>query len=326
MPLGGVGADRDKRSTGYGKCDFVRNRISSDANQSALETVMLHNARRLPPNKNSPYRNFHYLYARFHALRNSRMKTIAIINQKGGVAKTTTAINLAAYYAKKGFRTLAVDLDPQSNMTEALGSKASHNIYDYFKGRPLEVEHISENLHLIPSNIRFSTIELQIINEFNREYILQHLLEPIQEDYDICIIDCPPALNFVTINALVASDFALVPLKPSSFSYDGLGIMLDFVRKVKTSLNGNLTILGIVLTFFDERKVVSKATLDKLERDNLTAGVMKTKIRAAEGIVRAEESRQSIFDYDGGSQVAQDYKSLAEEITDKIGIRPSEEE
>lgn len=108
-----------------------------------------------------------------------------------------------------------------------------------------------------------------------------------------------------------------MPLKSSSFSYDGLGIMLDFVRKVKTSLNGQLTILGIVLTFFDERKVVSKATLDKLERDNLTAGVMKAKIRAAEGIVRAEESRQSIFDYDSGSQVAQDYKSLAEEIVDK---------
>lgn len=108
-----------------------------------------------------------------------------------------------------------------------------------------------------------------------------------------------------------------MPLKPSSFSYDGFGIMLDFVRKVKTSLNGQLTILGIVLTFFDERKVVSKATLDKLERDNLTAGVMKAKIRAAEGIVRAEESRQSIFDYDSGSQVAQDYKSLAEEIVGK---------
>ncbi len=253
------------------------------------------------------------------------MKTISIINQKGGVAKTTTAINLASYFAKKGFRTLAVDLDPQSNMTEALGSKAQYNIYDFFKGRPLEVEHISENLHLIPSNIRFSTIELQIINEFNREYILRNLLEPIREDYDICVIDCPPALNFVTINALVASEFALVPLKPSSFSYDGLGIMLDFVRKVKTSLNSGLTILGIVLTFFDERKVVSKATLDKLERDNLTAGVMKTKIRSAEGLVRAEEARQNIFDYDGGSLVAQDYKSLAEEITDKIGIAVPED-
>lgn len=248
------------------------------------------------------------------------MKTISIINQKGGVAKTTTAINLASYYASKGLRTLAVDLDPQSNMTEALGSKASYNIYDFFKGRPLEVEHITDTLHLIPSNIRFSTIELQIINEFNREYILKSLLEPVKGDYDVCVIDCPPALNFVTINALVASDFALVPLKPSSFSYDGLGIMLDFVRKVKTSLNSGLTILGIVLTFFDERKVVCKATLDKLERDNLTAGVMKSKIRAAEGIVRAEENRQSIFEYDYDSQVAQDYKALAEEIIIKIDL------
>ena len=246
------------------------------------------------------------------------MKTIAIINQKGGVAKTTTSINLAYYYAQKGLKVLAVDLDPQSNMTEAFKVESETSVYDSFVGKPVVKQRINDNLDVLPSSIRLSKIDLEIVNAFNREHIFAKVLEPLQSQYDICIIDCPPSLNFVTVNALVAADYAIIPLKPSTFSYDGLDMMLSFVQQIRTQLKPSLQILGIVLTFFDERKVVSKSTIAKLTEDQYIDFVFHSKIRQSEGLVRAEDARQSIFEYDATSSVAEDYRKLAEEILTKM--------
>ena len=250
-------------------------------------------------------------------------ETIAVLNQKGGVGKTITTFNLANYYAEKGFKVLSVDMDPQGNLSEAFSNNETEfdlTMGDFFLGKPLKVYQVRENVDIIPADISFSGVENKIINVFAREQILRNILSSVIDNYDICLIDCPPALNIMTVNSLNAAQWVLIPMKPSSFSYIGLSQMMEYVMEVRTKLNPKLTILGIVLTFFDGNRVVSKGTLDKLEEDELLGGVFNSRIRPSEAIVRAEEERKSIFEYDAKSKVAQDYKELAEEIKVKIKL------
>lgn len=246
------------------------------------------------------------------------MKTIAVINQKGGVAKTTTVHNLARYYESQNYRVLAVDLDAQGNLTLGMNGESDITILEFFKGQPVQTVSISDKLDLIPSDLRFAGIEVQIMSELNRERILSKILKPLENRYDLCIIDCPPALNLLTINALSAADYTLIPLKPSTYSYVGLGMMMDFIQKVKDNINEKLEILGIALTAFDEHKVVAKETIKKLEKDDYLKYLFNSKIRTSEKFVRAEENHQSIFEYDKDSNSAKEYAALAEEILTHI--------
>lgn len=246
-------------------------------------------------------------------------KIISVINQKGGVAKTTTVFNLANYYADKGYKVLAIDLDTQANLTDAFEvPETVKTVKDFFQDVPVEVYKKRDNLDIIPSDISFAGIEIEIGAKLNRELILLKSINPIIQNYEIILIDCPPALNVITINALSASDYALIPLKPSSFSYKGLSSMISFINLIRDNVNPKLKVLGIVLTIFDKNRVISKTTLSKLEEDEYSVGLLESKIRPAEVIVRAEEERKSIFVFDKGSNVAQDYKLLAEEILTKI--------
>lgn len=245
-------------------------------------------------------------------------EVIAVLNQKGGVGKTTTAVNLASYYADKGMKVLAVDIDHQGNLSDSFLDTFDDSMVDFFTGKPLKIYPVKKNLDVIPCEISFAGVEMVIINELSRERKLLRLLTPVKADYDIIIIDCPPALNMITVNGLVAADWIVVPLKPSAFSYKGIAAMINSVNGVRDDLNSTLTILGIVLTFYDNNRVVAKKIVDRLENDGLNGGVFRNTISASEALVRAEDERKSIFEYDKNSKAAKEYAQFAEEVLEMI--------
>lgn len=244
------------------------------------------------------------------------MKTISIINQKGGVAKTTTALNLAAYFARKGKKTLLVDLDTQGNLTDTLNyeyEKTVKNVFLEKKKRPT-VYNVEKNLDAIPCNVELSAAEPEIMSRLNREKLLADNMTLLADDYDLCLIDCPPALNMITINALTASDYALIPLKPSEYSLKGFELVLDLVKEIRDVLNSRLGLLGIVLTSYDDRRKVHRDIVERLIELGVGDGVCKTKIRICESLVQAESQRGNIFDTYPASVAAEDYEALAKEL------------
>ena len=210
-------------------------------------------------------------------------KIIAIANQKGGVGKTTTSINLSACLAEKGKKVLVIDSDPQGNTSSGLGvdkNDLQYSFYDLLLGNAtfeqvkIQLDYF-ENLHILPSNIELSGAEIELVNKENREYLLKNILDIIISDYDFILIDCPPSLNMLTLNALTAANTILVPLQCEYYALEGLSQLLYTINLVQQSLNHSLKIEGVVFTMFDSRTNLSLQVVEEV-KDHLSENVYKS--------------------------------------------------
>ncbi len=246
-------------------------------------------------------------------------KIVAILNQKGGVGKTTTTINAAAYLAKKGRKVLIIDGDPQGNATSGLGldkNQLNKTLYDVILGQHPANKAVIEiggpGLHLLPSNAGLASAEIELVNQIDREGALKKALENIA-GYDYIFIDCPPALGLLTINALTAADYVFIPVQAEYYALEGLSQLLQLVQEVKTSLNPKLEILGVVITMYDSRNSLSNQVHTELAShfgDKLFRTVIPRNVRLAE----APSFGRTIHEHDRFSRGARAYKQLAREI------------
>ena len=209
-------------------------------------------------------------------------RVIAIANQKGGVGKTTTAINLSACLADLGKKVLALDLDPQGNMTSGLGvdkDEIERSVYDLIIGNAGIEEcickNVLDNLDVLPSNIDLSAAEIEMIGVENKEFILKNEMEKIKDDYDFVIIDCPPALSMLTINAMTTADSVLVPIQCEYYALEGLTQLIHTIELVQERLNSSLQIEGVVFTMYDARTNLSLQVVENV-KDNLNQNIYKT--------------------------------------------------
>lgn len=262
-------------------------------------------------------------------LRTKQPRIIAITNQKGGVGKTTTAINLAAGLCELGIRVLLLDLDPQGNASTGLGIDADQRIkttYDLILGdESLEnvVRQTSiEGLCICPSNADLSSADMELHSNEKRSFLLRDVLrQPEMEsfDVDIVLIDCPPSLNLLTVNALVAADSALVPLQTEFFALEGLSQLMLSIREVRQSANPDLRVEGILLTMFDGRNNLSQL-VEADARETLGELVFKTIIPRNVRVSEAPSYALPVLAYDGNSKGAISYRSLAREIAVRYGF------
>ncbi len=253
----------------------------------------------------------------------SKARTIAITNQKGGVGKTTTAINLSASLAEKGKRVLVVDADQQGNTTSGLGlekNEIAQTIYEIFLGEATIAEvkqpTCMQGMEILPSNINLTGAEIELIGKEKREYILREELQKVKSSYDFIIIDCPPSLNLITINALTAADTVLVPIQCEYFALEGLEQLLHTVNLVKERLNPSLEIEGIVFTMFDARTNLSLQVVEEVKR-SLGKNVYRTIIPRNVRLGEPPSHGLPISLYDPKSKGAEAYDLLAEEVMEK---------
>ena len=219
-------------------------------------------------------------------------RVIAIANQKGGVGKTTTAINLSACLADLGKKVLALDLDPQGNMTSGLGvdkDEIERSVYDLIIGNAGIEEcickNVLDNLDVLPSNIDLSAAEIEMIGVENKEFILKNEMEKIKDDYDFVIIDCPPALSMLTINAMTTADSVLVPIQCEYYALEGLTQLIHTIELVQERLNSSLQIEGVVFTMYDARTNLSLQVVENV-KDNLNQNMYDPKSAGAESYMQ----------------------------------------
>ena len=240
-------------------------------------------------------------------------RVIAVANQKGGVGKTTTAINLSACLAEKGQKVLAIDMDPQGNMTSGLGidkDEVEKNIYDLMIGQVgveevLQKEAI-ENLDIIPTSIDLSAAEIELIGVDDKEFIIRNAIAPIKDNYDYIIIDCPPSLSMLTINAMTTADSVLVPIQCEYYALEGLSQLIHTVELVKERLNPILEIEGVVFTMYDARTNLSLQVVENV-KENLQQNIYKTIIPRNIRLAEAPSYGMPINLYDPKSTGASAY-------------------
>ena len=253
-------------------------------------------------------------------------KTIAIANQKGGVGKTTTAINLAASLAVLEHKTLLIDADPQANATSGVGvdprtveTSVYECIIDQVDPKSVIVETETPNLFLLPAHIDLVGAEIEMINLPEREQMMRKLLAPIKDDYDFIIIDCSPSLGLVTVNSLTASDSVIIPVQCEYFALEGLGKLLNTIKIVQTRLNPDLDIEGILLTMFDTRLRLSKQVVEEVKM-HFQDMVFNTIINRNTRLSEAPSFGKTIIMHDAGSTGAINYLNLAREILEKNNL------
>lgn len=254
------------------------------------------------------------------------MKTICIFNQKGGVGKTTTNINLCSYLAMEGYRVLAIDVDPQGNTTSGLGfdkKKIETSVYDVLTADVSLKDIIREssvvnNFFLAPSTMELAGAEVELINKKKRETILKDKIEEIKNEYDFIFIDCPPSLGFLTINALTAADSVLIPIQCEFYALEGVGQLINTIQLVKKSLNKNLDIEGVILTMYDARTNLSNEVVSEVKKyfkDKVYESTVPRNIRLAE----CPSFGLPIMLYDDKCKGAESYENLAKEFLRRQG-------
>ncbi len=255
------------------------------------------------------------------------MPTISLAIQKGGSGKTTTAINLAAALRQQGKRVLLVDMDPQSNLTQALGileepePSIYHLLHEEAEGKDPDLRRIimetKSGLELIPASLELANAEVELVNVYGREQLFVELLNPLKKTYDYIFIDCPPSIAVLTVNALMASDFILMPLQAEFLPLKGVRSFLRAIDPIRKKLNKNLKILGIVLTKYDYRKIMHRNVLETLQQE-FDGKVFDTFIRTNIALAQAQENGLDIFSYRKSSNGAEDYEALAQEFEKRV--------
>jgi len=252
-------------------------------------------------------------------------RIIAVANQKGGVGKTTTSVNLAAFIALMGKRVLLVDIDPQGNASSGLGvekSKLDLSIYDAIVGDADANDALSlttvKNLAVLPSHIKMAGVEVEMVNLDKREYILRSILTPMRNHFDYIFIDCPPSLGLLTVNALTAADSVLIPIPGEFFALEGLGQLMNTIKLAKKHLNQQLDIEGVVFTMFDSRSNLANSVADEVIRF-FGAKVFTSRIPRNIRLGEAPSFGLPIMQFDPRSTGSVSYLALAEEFLKRSG-------
>lgn len=243
-------------------------------------------------------------------------RVISILNHKGGVGKTTTSASLTAGLMKLGYKTLAIDMDGQSNLTALLGLEDQpDNVYTALKGESatLPIYENESGLKLVPATLDLQAAEMELASEPGRELLLRNLLQPYFPHFDYIIIDCPPSLGLLTLNALTASTDIIIPVEAEPLSLKGMGTILSVIDKVKKRLNGELKVMGVLVTKYDGRKVINRevhTTVKEHYPELLFNTVIRDNVRLAETAVTGED----IFTYAKDANGAKDYMALCKEV------------
>jgi chromosome partitioning protein len=251
---------------------------------------------------------------------------VAIVNQKGGVGKTTTAINLSACLAELGKRVLLVDCDPQANATSGIGfyrGTARPHLYDALSGlvNVKQAIHATQfpNLFLLPSDMELAGAEIELVQEEGREQAFRNLLAPIKPEFDILILDAPPSLGILTVNCLAAADYLLIPIQCEYYALEGLGNLLSTIRRIRMAFNPALTILGILRTMYDARTNLAHQVSAELQK-HFPQWLLKTVIPRTVRLAEAPSHGLPIIHYDGRSIAAEAYRQLAQEVLERLGM------
>ena len=252
-------------------------------------------------------------------------RIIAIANQKGGVGKTTTSINLSSCIAAKGKKVLVVDIDPQGNTTSGYGIEKNdldNTIYELMRGdcsiEDCIIKDVIENISILPSNVNLAAAEIELIGVDKKEYILKNEIDWVKDRYDYIIIDCPPSLSLLTVNAMTTADSVLVPIQCEYYALEGLSQLIHTVNLVKERLNPNLEMEGVVFTMYDSRTNLSAQVVENV-KSHLNQKVYRTVIPRNIRLAEAPSYGQPINIYDRKSAGAESYLALAEEVIDRKG-------